>query len=79
MQYYAHSSEDPDRAWQTLLDHLKGTAKISGEFAAKFNSEKFGEICGILHDIGKYSEDFQKKIRGVSLFIDHSSAGAGSY
>ncbi len=35
-----------------------------------------GEICGIVHDIGKYSVAFQKYIRSGENKPDHSSAGA---
>ncbi len=43
------------------------------------NSEKRsgGYCCGMLHDIGKYSVDFQEKIRGkCERKVDHSTAGA---
>lgn len=33
-------------------------------------------FCGRLHDIGKYSDAFQRRIRGSSERVDHSTAGA---
>ena len=35
-----------------------------------------GYCCGMLHDIGKYSEEFQKKIKyDTNEQVDHSTAG----
>jgi CRISPR-associated helicase Cas3/CRISPR-associated endonuclease Cas3-HD len=76
MKYYAHSSNNPEKSWQTIVEHLENTAKIAGDYASRFNAREFGYICGILHDIGKYSQDFQKKLHGEILNVDHSSAGA---
>ncbi len=76
MKYYAHSSENPEKPWQSITEHLENTAKIAGEYAAKFNAKDFGLACGMLHDIGKYSLKFQKKLEGNILKVDHSTAGA---
>ena len=74
MQYIAH--KDGERE-QTVKEHLEGTAQLSGEFAAKFGKEEWGYCCGMLHDIGKYSKEFQKKIQeNTNEHVDHSSAGA---
>ena len=62
---------------QTVKDHLEGTAELAGKFAAVFGKEDWGRCCGILHDVGKYSAGFQKRIRGESSRpVDHSTAGA---
>ncbi len=76
VEYYAHTSDNPNKTWQTIANHLENTANIAGSFASKFNARDFGYICGMLHDIGKYSQEFQKKIRGEILMVDHSTAGA---
>jgi len=76
VKYYAHSSDNPKKSWQEVAEHSKNTAKIAGEYAAKFNAEEFGYVCGILHDIGKYSQDFQDKLKGKIIRVDHSTAGA---
>ncbi len=76
MEYYAHSSENPEKSWQTLSDHLKNTANIAGEFASKFNAGEFGNVCGMLHDLGKYAQKFQQKLKGSIVKVDHSTAGA---
>ena len=74
MKYVAHLQEERE---QTVKEHLEGTAKLSGEFAKKFGKEEWGYCCGYLHDIGKYSVEFQHKIReNGNEQIDHSTAGA---
>lgn len=74
MKYIAHI--DGERI-QTIKEHLEGTAKLSGEFAEKFGKQDWGYCCGMLHDIGKYSIDFQKRIFGENNYrVDHSTAGA---
>ena len=74
MQYYAHISDDKVRK-QTVKEHLTGTARLSGLFAEAFRCGEWGYGCGILHDIGKYSQGFRKRLEGGSM-IDHATAGA---
>jgi CRISPR-associated endonuclease/helicase Cas3 len=33
-------------------------------------------VAGILHDIGKYSDKFQRRLEGLNIRVDHSTAGA---
>ena len=74
MKYIAHLEGGRE---QTVKEHLQGTAKLSAEFAKKFGKEEWGYCCGYLHDIGKYSVEFQHKIReNGNEQIDHSTAGA---
>lgn len=74
MEYIAH--KDGDRE-QTVKEHLTGTAKLASEFAGKFGKADWGYCCGMLHDIGKYSKEFQKKIKeDTNARVDHSTAGA---
>lgn len=74
-KYLAHISEDKKRE-QTILEHLKETAKLSGQFAEEFGFGDWGYFCGMLHDIGKYSEKFQERLRGSDVKVDHATAGA---
>ena len=41
-----------------------------------YGMEKEGEICGLFHDVGKYSDAFQERLRGSNRKVDHSTAGA---
>ena len=77
MKYYAHSTENPDKSdWQELKDHLAKTAEKSAKFAEKFNHEEFGRIVGLFHDLGKYSQKFQRRLDGCKTPVDHATAGA---
>ena len=74
MEFLAHISEDQTRT-QTILDHLNGTAELAKAFAAPFGAESEAGYSAQLHDIGKYSDAFQKRLRGGPP-VDHSTAGA---
>ena len=74
MEYLAHIDGDRE---QSVKDHLQGTADLAEEFAAKFGKADWGYCCGMLHDIGKYSLEFQRKIHeNLNTQVDHSTAGA---
>ena len=60
---------------QTVLEHLTGTAKLCAHFASAFDAEEQGLLAGMAHDIGKYSDAFQRRLRGGPL-VDHATAGA---
>ena len=84
-RFYAHSIEGkPVSEWHGLEGHLKGTAELTASFAAEFGCSDWGRLAGLWHDLGKYSEDFQKMLL-ASLDahietkpgrVDHSTAGA---
>jgi CRISPR-associated endonuclease/helicase Cas3 len=72
--FAAHISEDG--RIQTIIEHLEGTAGKARDFAEGFGAGDNAYLCGLLHDIGKYSEAFQKRIYGGKHRVDHSTAGA---
>lgn len=74
MEYLAHIAQD--KREQTVLEHLNGTAKLCAEFAATFGAEEQGRLAGLAHDLGKYSDAFQRRIRGSAEQVDHANAGA---
>lgn len=75
--YYAHSTKNPDKSdWQLLRDHLTNVATISGEFAYDFNAGELAYTSGLLHDLGKYSLEFQRRLEDPCIRADHSTAGA---
>ena len=75
--YFAHSTNCPDRAhWQPLCAHLQNVAELARERAAKFGAGEWGYVAGLLHDLGKYSQEFQGRLEGLSRPVDHSTAGA---
>ena len=75
MNYIAHRTDDGGRE-QSVIEHLNGTAALAHDFAEIFGAAELGRLCGLLHDIGKYSEAFQRRIRGSSERVDHTTAGA---
>lgn len=75
MEYYAHKSEDGSKT-QTVKQHLDGVASIAEAFAKVFHAEDLGYLTGQLHDIGKYSTEFQDRLFREGYRVDHSTAGA---
>lgn len=72
---------------QLLRDHLLGVSSRARTNAAKIGIGTAGAAIGLLHDLGKYSQSFQRYLRRMSLSddteqdpergkIDHSTAGA---
>jgi CRISPR-associated endonuclease/helicase Cas3/CRISPR-associated endonuclease Cas3-HD len=75
--FYAHSTKNPDKSdWQPLKDHLLKVADISQQFANDFNAGDLAYTSGLLHDLGKYSPEFQRRLEGANIHVDHSTAGA---
>lgn len=64
-QYIAHVRKS-DGAKQSLLDHLTGTAELAKQFANKIGLPLSGELIGLVHDLGKYSDDFQIYIKSAT-------------
>lgn len=74
MTYVAHISEDGRE--QSIAEHLRNVSATAGKFAEPFGAGKYAEMIGLAHDIGKYSDKFQRRIRGENIRTDHSTAGA---
>ena len=80
--YYAHSAHDelgnllPYEHWQTLQSHSVNVGEMAAEFARVFGAQEIACQTGQLHDLGKYSLPFQKRLEGEIEFVDHSTAGA---
>ncbi len=80
--YYAHSAQDelgnllPYEHWQTLQSHSVNVGEMAAEFAQVFGAQEIACQTGQLHDVGKYSLPFQKRLEGEIKFVDHSTAGA---
>ena len=74
-KYLAHSPTEEQPEGQALKEHLENVAALTAEFSKAFDEEN-GRLCGLYHDIGKYSEAFQRHLGGSREQVDHSSAGA---
>ena len=75
--FFAHSIEgQPKERWEPLADHLRRTALIAARFTAAFGLRDLGHAVGLLHDLGKYADDFQRRIDGAQIQVDHATPGA---
>lgn len=87
-KFIAHVRDDGHGTFviHDLDEHLRGVARLAEGFARDFGSEDWARVAGVWHDLGKYSKDFQRRIRAVSGYdahlegqadrVDHSTAGA---
>ncbi len=73
MEYIGHTSEDGRK--QSLVNHLTGVAKLCRDNSVDCLKD-CAELCGLMHDIGKYTEEFQRRIRGDSIKVAHALCGA---
>jgi len=67
---------DEDSRWHSLHDHLTGTAERAAAMAREFGSAEWGYLAGLWHDLGKYQVEFQAKLGGEQIFVEHSGTGA---
>ena len=74
--YYAHSGESLDRQrWHRLGVHLRDTGARAAAALESVGCAEFGRVAGVLHDLGKYTEEFQARLQGGGR-VDHATAGA---
>ncbi|WP_107857591.1 HD domain-containing protein [Neisseria subflava] len=75
--YYAHSAQDklgnllPYEHWQTLQSHSVNVGEMAAEFARVFGAQEIACHTGQLHDLGKYSEPFDRRLHGGPS-VDHA-------
>ena len=75
--FYAHSATDPScNDWHKLDEHLNSVANLAAQFGSSFGAAKAARLAGILHDLGKYTPEFQARLHGSTQRVDHSIAGA---
>src|SRR5436190_16555561 len=75
--YYAHSTNDESRInWQPLSEHLIDTANLAERLGRRIGLAKAARLAGLLHDLGKYTPEFQARLDGSEERVDHSTAGA---
>ena len=79
MKYFAHSGSATNQSdWQLLKEHSLAVAALAGERAKPFGLERAAYVAGLLHDLGKYTERFQRRLSGESSPVDHATAGAAT-
>lgn len=75
MIFYAHS-ENAANAKEKVSDHLRETAKLACKFASVWGRSEEAKAAGLLHDLGKYTELFQKVLNREQVKVDHATPGA---
>jgi CRISPR-associated endonuclease/helicase Cas3 len=71
VNYYAHTAELPNgerdldvSRWQLLSTHLRNVAELAKRFGGPLGLASEAELAGLLHDLGKYRDEFQAYLRG---------------
>lgn len=76
-QWFAHSGKLEDLSdWQPLKEHLTAVANLAAHRAKAFGAEDWAFLIGLLHDLGKYTQEFQARLHGDPARADHATAGA---
>jgi CRISPR-associated endonuclease/helicase Cas3 len=75
--FYAHS-ENPQGKKHSLGDHLTATASLARSFAPSRDLEALFYLAGLMHDIGKFQDAFQRYLqtKGESRHTPHAGIGA---
>ncbi len=79
MKHYAHTLDGhPETNWELLSEHEQNVAKLCGDFLGRVHPKlaAWGELLGRWHDLGKYAEEFQRKLAGEKIQVEHAGAGA---
>jgi CRISPR-associated helicase Cas3/CRISPR-associated endonuclease Cas3-HD len=81
--YYAHSRPNdsplPRRNkddWHLLRDHLLAVGEEAASRAFYWKQADEARLAGLLHDLGKYASNFQRRLEGKTHGVDHWSVGA---
>ncbi|MHB8482242.1 MAG: CRISPR-associated endonuclease Cas3'' [Nitrospiria bacterium] len=81
--YYAHSRPEgsllPEGSkddWHLLRDHLISVGEETAKRSAYWGMKEEAQLAGLLHDVGKYTANFQKRLENKIKGVDHWSHGA---
>lgn len=81
--YYAHSRpydssllEGSKDDWHLLREHLTSVGDEAARKASFWDQSDEARLAGLLHDMGKYGANFQRRLEGKASGIDHWSVGA---
>ncbi len=59
-----------------LDQHLIEVGALAQGFTEAFGAGPWGLVAGLVHDLGKSSSQFQRRLQGALEAVDHSTAGA---
>lgn len=81
--YYAHSrpydsplTETSKEDWHLLREHLLSVGEEAARRASYWGHAEEARLAGLLHDMGKYACNFQRRLEGRVTGVDHWSVGA---
>src|SRR5690348_5471909 len=75
--FYAHSRPgEPLETWEHLEWHLRRAGALARRFGRRFDTGTTAGASGLLHDVGKYSDAFQRRIAEDAGRVDHATGGA---
>lgn len=83
MEYIAHIREK-DEEIQTVQQHLKSVQQLCEKYGEKIGVKHLAGLAGLLHDLGKNTDDFKEYIQEAVAnpdnpprkgSVDHSTAG----
>lgn len=83
--YLAHIQRDPSgaiTAVQSVSEHCHNTARYAAAALEPVGLSASGETAGLLHDLGKYTQQFQRYIKdgiGARGSINHTFAGVSLF
>ncbi len=62
--YHAHSGNGPnrDQRYETVFEHVDAVTKRARLYASAFHAQEQAGVAALLHDLGKYSSQFQKRL-----------------
>lgn len=75
MTFRAHS-RSPKGHEDPVAAHLQAVSRRAALFAESFGAGEEAAIAGLLHDLGKYGDLFQRRLEGLASGVDHWSLGA---
>ena len=75
MIYYAKSIL-PNGKHPTVREHLQKVSALASQFGEALSMKEEAELAGLLHDFGKYSDQFQGVLARVNQHVDHALPGA---
>ena len=81
-KYWGHTKYDNNGALieiQTLRDHLLNSQKLAEQYGADLSISHITGLAALLHDVGKFSPEYQQYIRhnddSKRGSVDHSTFG----
>lgn len=73
-EYYAKSPRE-DGSRETVGEHCRKVSKLAAVYGSEFGQGDEAALCGLFHDFGKYSKDFQDVLSGTKTGVDHAVCG----